>query len=201
MAGYIELFNLGKTYETPHGPSVIVEEFNLTMNKGEFVALLGHSGCGKSTVLTMVAGLNSISMGGVVVAGREIMGPGPDRGVVFQSPCLLPWMSAYDNVLCICLAAERAGSTGSRAIRDTLAAVSGNGGAPIVAVDAAGVAEALSRVRAGADIDYQGLSCSMDLTPEGDLATGSFQVYEVQNGAINIIGEMPVGDAGMRPGD
>lgn len=99
MRGYVELFNLGKTYETPKGPSVIVEDFNLNIAKGECVALLGHSGCGKSTVLTMVAGLNDISQGGVVIDGREIMGPGPDRGVVFQSPCLLPWMTAFDNVL------------------------------------------------------------------------------------------------------
>jgi nitrate/nitrite transport system ATP-binding protein len=99
MRGYVELFNLGKTYETSKGPSVIVENFNLNMAKGEFVALLGHSGCGKSTVLTMMAGLNSITDGGIVVADREIMGPGPDRGVVFQSPCLLPWMSAYENVM------------------------------------------------------------------------------------------------------
>lgn len=99
MRGYVELFNLGKTYETPKGPAVIVEHFNLNIERGEFVALLGHSGCGKSTVLTMIAGLNPISDGGIVVAGREIMGPGPDRGVVFQAPCLLPWMSAYENVM------------------------------------------------------------------------------------------------------
>jgi len=99
MRGYVELFNLGKTYETPKGPSIIVENFNLNIAKGEFIALLGHSGCGKSTVLTMVAGLNDITQGGVVIGGREIMGPGPDRGMVFQSPCLLPWMTAFDNVL------------------------------------------------------------------------------------------------------
>lgn len=99
MRGYVELFNLGKTYETPKGPAVIVENFNLNMKEGEYIALLGHSGCGKSTVLTMVAGLNSISQGGIAVAHREIMGPGPDRGVVFQSPCLLPWMSAFENVM------------------------------------------------------------------------------------------------------
>lgn len=98
MRGYVELFNLGKTYDTPKGPQVIVEKFDLNIEKGEFIALLGHSGCGKSTVLTMLAGLNSISQGGIVVAGREIQGPGPDRGVVFQAPCLLPWMTAYDNV-------------------------------------------------------------------------------------------------------
>ena len=99
MRGYVEMFRLGKTYDTPNGPAVIVEEFDLNMQKGEYVCLLGHSGCGKSTVLTMVAGLNSITHGGVAVAGREIDGPGPDRGVVFQSPCLMPWMTAFENVL------------------------------------------------------------------------------------------------------
>ncbi len=99
MRGYVEMFRLGKTYDTPNGPAVIVEEFDLNMQKGEYVCLLGHSGCGKSTVLTMVAGLNSISHGGVAVAGKEISGPGPDRGMVFQSPCLMPWMTAFENVL------------------------------------------------------------------------------------------------------
>ena len=92
MGGYLELFRLGKIYETRRGPAVIVRGFDLSVARGEFVTLIGHSGCGKSTVLTMVAGLNSISAGGVVVDGKEIMGPGPDRGVVFQSPCLLPWL-------------------------------------------------------------------------------------------------------------
>ena len=99
MRGYVEIFKLGKTYDTPNGPVVIVEDFSLNLLQGEYVCLLGHSGCGKSTVLTMVAGLNPISVGGVALAGREIDGPGPDRGVVFQSPCLMPWMTAFDNVM------------------------------------------------------------------------------------------------------
>lgn len=99
MAGYIELFRLGKTYDTPKGPAVIVREFNLDMAQGEFVSLIGHSGCGKSTVLGMIAGLTDPTSGGVVVANREIDGPGPDRGIVFQSPCLLPWFSALNNVM------------------------------------------------------------------------------------------------------
>ncbi|MEM6364745.1 MAG: ABC transporter ATP-binding protein [Planctomycetota bacterium] len=99
MRGYVEMFNLGKTYDTHKGPVVIVENFDLNLEKGEYVALLGHSGCGKSTVLTMVAGLNPITTGGVVIDSREIDGPGPDRGVVFQSPCLMPWMTALDNVM------------------------------------------------------------------------------------------------------
>jgi len=99
MRGYVEMFRLGKTYDTPSGPAVIVEEFDLNLQQGEYVCLLGHSGCGKSTVLTMVAGLNSITHGGVAIAGREITGPGPDRGMVFQSPCLMPWMTAMQNVM------------------------------------------------------------------------------------------------------
>jgi len=99
MAGYVEIFRLGKTYPTPAGPAVIVEDFSLDIAQGEYVSLIGHSGCGKSTVLTMIAGLNPITAGGVVVANREIDGPGPDRGVVFQSPSLLPWMTPFENVM------------------------------------------------------------------------------------------------------
>jgi nitrate/nitrite transport system ATP-binding protein len=69
------------------------------MNKGEFISLIGHSGCGKSTVLTMAAGLNSISDGGIVLDGREIDSAGPDKGVVFQAPSLMPWLTARENVM------------------------------------------------------------------------------------------------------
>ncbi|MEM7386933.1 MAG: ABC transporter ATP-binding protein [Verrucomicrobiota bacterium] len=99
MAGYFETINLGKTYKTPNGDAVIVDGFDLEMREGEFVCVIGHSGCGKSTVLSMVAGLNDITEGTVVLGGREINGAGPDRGVVFQSPCLLPWMTARENVM------------------------------------------------------------------------------------------------------
>jgi len=98
MSDYVELSNLTKIYPSAAGPNVIVRDFNLRVRKGEFVTLIGHSGCGKSTVLSMLAGLNPISGGGIVLAGRELVGPGPDRGVVFQSPCLLPWLTAYENV-------------------------------------------------------------------------------------------------------
>jgi nitrate/nitrite transport system ATP-binding protein len=99
MSDFLELFNLTKTYQTPSGPSVIVKDFNLRIKQGEFVCLIGHSGCGKSTVLSMVAGLNPLTAGGIVLAGKELTGPGPDRGVVFQSPCLLPWLTAFENVM------------------------------------------------------------------------------------------------------
>lgn len=119
MSSYIEIYKLGKTYDTPKGPVVIVDDFTLNMQKGEYICLLGHSGCGKSTVLTMVAGLNPITTGGVVIANREIDGPGPDRGVVFQSPCLMPWMTALDNVL---LGVNQVYGHGSRSQRIDIAA-------------------------------------------------------------------------------
>jgi nitrate/nitrite transport system ATP-binding protein len=99
MAGYLEAFRLSKIYDTPTGPLPVVENFDLEIRRGEFVALIGHSGCGKSTVLQMIAGLSAISEGHVVLDAREIDGPGPDRGVVFQAPCLLPWMTARENVM------------------------------------------------------------------------------------------------------
>jgi nitrate/nitrite transport system ATP-binding protein len=99
VSNYVELSNLTKTYPTPKGDAVIVKDFNLNIQKGEFVTLIGHSGCGKSTVLSMLAGLNDISGGGIILAGRELDGAGPDRGVVFQSPSLLPWMTAFENVM------------------------------------------------------------------------------------------------------
>ncbi len=99
MSSYVELSNLTKTYPTPKGPAIIVKDFNLTIRQGEFITLIGHSGCGKSTVLSMLAGLSDITGGGIILAGKELVGAGPDRGVVFQSPCLLPWMTAYENVM------------------------------------------------------------------------------------------------------
>lgn len=95
---YVEFFEVRKTYATPKGPLTVVDGFNLKMKKGEFVTLIGHSGCGKSTVLSMAAGLNMISSGGIVLDGREVAGAGPDRAVVFQSPSLMPWLTARENV-------------------------------------------------------------------------------------------------------
>ncbi|HVK72756.1 MAG TPA: ABC transporter ATP-binding protein [Kofleriaceae bacterium] len=97
--GALELARLGKTYRTPRGPAVIVEEVSLQVGEGELVSLLGHSGCGKSTVLSMIAGLIEPSAGEIRVGGKPVRGPGPDRGMVFQAPCLLPWLDVLDNVL------------------------------------------------------------------------------------------------------
>ncbi len=118
MSAYVELFNLTKTYPGPRGPTVVVRDFNLTIARGEFVCLIGHSGCGKSTVLSMLAGLSSPSSGGIILAGRELTGPGPDRGVVFQSPSLLPWLTALENVL---LGVNKAFPNATRAERRQMA--------------------------------------------------------------------------------
>lgn len=95
---FVEFYEVTKTYPTPKGPLTVVDGFNLLMAKGEFVSLIGHSGCGKSTVLSMAAGLNDISGGGIVLDHREITTAGPDRAVVFQAPSLFPWLTARENV-------------------------------------------------------------------------------------------------------
>jgi nitrate ABC transporter ATP-binding subunit len=77
---------------------VAVQDVNARIKDGEFVCILGHSGCGKSTVLSIMAGLQKATFGGVVINGTEVDEPGTDRGVVFQSPCLLPWLTAGENV-------------------------------------------------------------------------------------------------------
>ncbi len=95
---YVEFSRVSKIYPTRKGPVKVVDGFDLKIRKGEFVSIIGHSGCGKSTVLSMVAGLNDISEGGIILDGREVNAAGPDRGIVFQAPSLVPWLSAYDNV-------------------------------------------------------------------------------------------------------
>lgn len=95
---FVEFYEVTKTYPTPKGPLTVVDKFSLDIKKGEFISLIGHSGCGKSTVLSMIAGLNELSSGGIVLDGREVISAGPDRGVVFQAPSLLPWLTAGENV-------------------------------------------------------------------------------------------------------
>jgi len=95
---FLEFSALHKVYPTPKGPLTVVEDFNLKLNKGEFISLIGHSGCGKSTVLTMAAGLNEISKGVINLDGKGVFGADPERAVVFQAPSLFPWLSAKENV-------------------------------------------------------------------------------------------------------
>jgi len=111
----LELTGLTKVFPTPSGPYVAVKDVNVQVQPGEFVCILGHSGCGKSTVLSIVAGLDEASYGGVVIDGTEVRGPGSDRAVVFQSPCLLPWLTARENVeLAACRAEVRPSEGGRR---------------------------------------------------------------------------------------
>ncbi|ANW25932.1 MULTISPECIES: ABC transporter ATP-binding protein [Vibrio] len=94
----LDLTQLGMRFPTPNGEFIALKNVNLQINKGEFVSLIGHSGCGKSTVLNLVAGLHLPTDGGVIVDSREVSGPGPDRAVVFQNHSLLPWLTVYQNV-------------------------------------------------------------------------------------------------------
>ncbi|MFT6450953.1 MAG: nitrate/nitrite transport system ATP-binding protein [Halocynthiibacter sp.] len=95
---FLDYSQLHKVYPTPKGPLTVVENFDLKLKQGEFVSLIGHSGCGKSTVLTMTAGLNEISKGAIKLDGRHVEGADPERAVVFQSPSLFPWLTAKENV-------------------------------------------------------------------------------------------------------
>ena len=95
---HLEISQVSMEFETPTGPFVALDNVDLNIAKGEFVSLIGHSGCGKSTVLNIVAGLYQATSGGVILDGREVNEPGPDRGVVFQNHSLLPWLTAYENV-------------------------------------------------------------------------------------------------------
>lgn len=95
---HLELSDVGMDFDVPGGSFCALDNINLKVAEGEFVSLIGHSGCGKSTVLNIVAGLLQGSRGAAIVNGREIDGPGPDRGVVFQNHSLLPWLTVYGNV-------------------------------------------------------------------------------------------------------
>ncbi|WP_220815633.1 ABC transporter ATP-binding protein [Pseudomonas paralcaligenes] len=98
MDKFVELTGVSKHFDTKKGRFQALEGVNLSIAKGEFVSLIGHSGCGKSTVLNLIAGLLEASSGGLICNGREIDGPGPERAVVFQNHSLLPWMTCFGNV-------------------------------------------------------------------------------------------------------
>ena len=95
---YLEISQVGIEFPTEGEPFRALQNVNLTIAKGEFISLIGHSGCGKSTVLNIVAGLYEATEGGVILEGREVDEPGPDRAVVFQNHALLPWLTVYQNV-------------------------------------------------------------------------------------------------------
>ena len=94
----LQISDVGMVFPTQRGPFVALQDINLDVQRGEFVTLIGHSGCGKSTLLNLVAGLTTPTNGVLLLDDRELAGPGPDRGVVFQNHSLLPWLSCLDNV-------------------------------------------------------------------------------------------------------
>lgn len=98
MNSYLNIDHVSITFPTDNGPLNVLNDINLKVQQGEFISLIGHSGCGKSTVLNIVAGLLKATAGGVLLENREVGEPGPDRAVVFQNHSLLPWLSVYDNV-------------------------------------------------------------------------------------------------------
>jgi nitrate/nitrite transport system ATP-binding protein len=104
MKKFLSIENVGMQFDTKRGMFEALRGVNLAVEEGEFISLIGHSGCGKSTLLNMIAGLLFPTIGGVILAGREIKGAGPERAVVFQNHSLLPWLTCFDNVY---LAVER----------------------------------------------------------------------------------------------
>src|SRR5882762_6545158 len=111
---YLQIDAVRRVFLTKNGPFCALEEISLDIHAGEFVSLIGHSGCGKSTLLNIVAGLLKPTRGHIVLAEREVTGPGPDRGVVFQNHSLLPWLTCFENVH---LAVERVfGATAKKAV-------------------------------------------------------------------------------------
>lgn len=94
----LDISKIDMVFPTPKGDFTALKEVDLKINKGEFISLIGHSGCGKSTVLNVVAGLYQATSGGVILKGKEVNQPGPERAVVFQNHSLLPWLTAYQNV-------------------------------------------------------------------------------------------------------
>lgn len=98
MSILLDISHIDMEFPTPNGPFVALKGVDLKIAKGEFVSLIGHSGCGKSTVLNIVAGLYQATTGGVILNNKEVLEPGPERAVVFQNHSLLPWLSAYENV-------------------------------------------------------------------------------------------------------
>ncbi len=95
---HLELTKVTIDFPTDKGPFRALDDVNLKIAKGEFISLIGHSGCGKSTVLNIVAGLHRATEGGAILNGKEVTEPGPERAVVFQNHSLLPWLSAYENI-------------------------------------------------------------------------------------------------------
>jgi nitrate/nitrite transport system ATP-binding protein len=99
MRPYLNIDHLDKSFSRGGKTSCVLKDVTLRIEQGEFVSIIGHSGCGKSTLLNIVAGLTPATTGGVILDGKEVKEPGPDRAVVFQNHSLLPWLTVYENVM------------------------------------------------------------------------------------------------------
>src|SRR5882757_8017411 len=98
MQPYLKLDHIDKTFTRGSSTTEVLRDINMTIEQGEYVSIIGHSGCGMSTLLNIVAGLTPATVGGALLEGREVNSPGPDRAVVFQNHSLLPWLTVYGNV-------------------------------------------------------------------------------------------------------
>ena len=98
MKTLLEISAVDMRFDTPKGSFEALKNVNLKIADGEFVSLIGHSGCGKSTVLNLVGGLLEASNGGIILDGKEVCEPGPERAIVFQNHSLLPWLTVWENV-------------------------------------------------------------------------------------------------------
>src|SRR5687767_3005020 len=109
MTAFLKVEGLGKHFQNPTGNGrwCVFRDLHMEMQKGEFVTTIGHSGCGKTTLLNIIAGLDEADEGGVLLDNREVAGPGLDRMVVFQSFALMPWMTVFDNIRLAVRAAHR----------------------------------------------------------------------------------------------
>jgi nitrate/nitrite transport system ATP-binding protein len=95
---FLKIDRVSKVYPSPQGAVTVLDNISLDVQEGEFIGVIGHSGCGKSTLLNMVSGFNIPTSGTVFLQDRPITSPGPDRMMVFQNYCLLPWLTVYENV-------------------------------------------------------------------------------------------------------
>lgn len=98
MSAYLQIDHVDKAFKRGSTVSEVLKDITLTIERAQFVSIIGHSGCGKSTLLNIVAGLLPVTNGAVLLEGKEVNAPGPDRAVVFQNHSLLPWLTVYDNV-------------------------------------------------------------------------------------------------------